>query len=1076
MANTKASLTQQNTQTYPSNTSGSITANAVKSFNNNFINAVATLGDTNVFTEPQTFGDVVQVNSDVIANNVYAGNIPYLSGSNVFTGPSNTFSGSVFIQSASIVNLEVQNVYSQSTIYSTGSNQLGDASNDTQTLWGTVDVKTGPLKVSGSVNVSGSIVATSFTGSLQGTSSWANNVISASHALTSVSSSFANNATSASYALNATSASYVSTSANGFPFSGSAVITGSLLIENVNDVVVFGLVQSNVSNTPTYAIKQDGGASTSTVLITNATHVFTGSGANLYRFDVPVTIQNTTTITGSVNISGSINSVNSTINASTRSIIINGGDNTITSASVSSIFNSTTSQILGKGIDDNFESNNNTIIGGKTSVISGSNQSTILGGSVRMNNVTASVALARDTAYTASANYTLFTQNIQSSGSVVVTGSLLVTDGITGSLQGTASYAVQALSASWAPGGGGTIDTGSFATTGSNVFNGSQTIQSQSLFLQASSSVALNPNFFTASTAGTTFGANTLMFAGSAQSGSFTFSGSRNVATINPGNNAATITRSGGTYNGNFGVLSGAYGTSSAVPVFTNNVLLSGITTNIPNTSSVTTLTSNFVGGAITVTGSGVTAVNINQNNIDSVQIINDFTSSTGVNQQVSVTGNLIKGGVTAGTLLAQIKFAGTGSGSNTRQFASNIMFGCANTASLEATGTSLQNLLNTGIIGSSLIVSGTMASNSLSASMFVGQFNDTTLADASLYKFIVGTGTTNAARRTSFLVSGSGEVQIRPNGDGQGISTFGPGRATKIADGNVNGSLSTVAATNAVFNVNSVTNNGSQLSTIMSAETSTNTSAANSVQMAGAGLTMTNGTLNVMSGESNQMLNAARSIVLGGVNNVMSSSYGSAIIGGSNVASIRMNTSTGSVALPRDAAYTASANYTLFTQNVNLSGSLTVNGNVQYNYGSYYTTASITLTANTSQSLNFTTVDAQSGFTLSGSNNEQIKATNAGVYNLQFSAQLDQGANSANYYIWLKKNGSNVADTAGKSTLASNHSMISAWNYVVSLAANDTLEIVIQSDANNSSVAYIAASGNIPAAPSVIATITQVK
>ena len=36
-------------------------------------------------------------------------------------------------------------------------------------------------------------------------------------------------------------------------------------------------------------------------------------------------------------------------------------------------------------------------------------------------------------------------------GNVVVTGSLTVTEGITGSLLGTASYATQALSASWAP-------------------------------------------------------------------------------------------------------------------------------------------------------------------------------------------------------------------------------------------------------------------------------------------------------------------------------------------------------------------------------------------------------------------------------------------------------------------------------------------------------------------------------------------------------------------------------------------------------------------------------------------------
>ena len=48
-----------------------------------------------------------------------------------------------------------------------------------------------------------------------------------------------------------------------------------------------------------------------------------------------------------------------------------------------------------------------------------------------------------------------------SAGNAQITGSLGVTGGITGSLQGTASYATQALSASYAPGGGsGTVNSG----------------------------------------------------------------------------------------------------------------------------------------------------------------------------------------------------------------------------------------------------------------------------------------------------------------------------------------------------------------------------------------------------------------------------------------------------------------------------------------------------------------------------------------------------------------------------------------------------------------------------------------
>jgi hypothetical protein len=59
------------------------------------------------------------------------------------------------------------------------------------------------------------------------------------------------------------------------------------------------------------------------------------------------------------------------------------------------------------------------------------------------------------------------------SGSAIITGSLTVTGGITGSLLGTASYATQALSASWAPGGAAFPYTGSALITGSLEITGS---------------------------------------------------------------------------------------------------------------------------------------------------------------------------------------------------------------------------------------------------------------------------------------------------------------------------------------------------------------------------------------------------------------------------------------------------------------------------------------------------------------------------------------------------------------------------------------------------------------------------
>jgi len=62
---------------------------------------------------------------------------------------------------------------------------------------------------------------------------------------------------------------------------------------------------------------------------------------------------------------------------------------------------------------------------------------------------------------------------ITDDGRVTITGSLGISGGITGSLLGTASYANQALSASWAPAGAAFPYTGSAQITGSLVISGS---------------------------------------------------------------------------------------------------------------------------------------------------------------------------------------------------------------------------------------------------------------------------------------------------------------------------------------------------------------------------------------------------------------------------------------------------------------------------------------------------------------------------------------------------------------------------------------------------------------------------
>jgi hypothetical protein len=120
-----------------------------------------------------------------------------------------TFNGNLTLNGTASISTLVVN----QTVLSTGSNQLGDAINDTQTLYGTVVIPTGSLTVTGSVRSTGG-----FTGSLFGTSSYATQALSSSFTQTA---SFVQNAQSASYVLLA------QTSSLALRASGS--LTGSLL-------------------------------------------------------------------------------------------------------------------------------------------------------------------------------------------------------------------------------------------------------------------------------------------------------------------------------------------------------------------------------------------------------------------------------------------------------------------------------------------------------------------------------------------------------------------------------------------------------------------------------------------------------------------------------------------------------------------------------------------------------------------------------------------------------------------------------------------------------------------------------
>lgn len=156
----------------------------------------------------------------------------------------------------------------------------------------------------------------------------------------------------------------------------------------------------------------------------------------------------------------------------------------------------------------------------------------------------------------------------------------------------------------------------------------------------------------------------------------------------------------------------------------------------------------------------------------------------------------------------------------------------------------------------------------------------------------------------------------------------------------------------------------------------------------------------------------------------------------------------------------------------------VTVYDGGQKYYGAFCSTQDQTNAgATTANKMTYNVTDLSSGVTIVS--NSRITIANGGVYNIQFSAQLDKTDSGDDVVdIWLCKNGSNVANTNTQITLVGNSGKhVAAWNFVVQAEASDYYEICWSSADTGVFLNYIASqvSPTRPAIPSVILTVTQI-
>ena len=186
---------------------------------------------------------------------------------------------------------------------------------------------------------------------------------------------------------------------------------------------------------------------------------------------------------------------------------------------------------------------------------------------------------------------------------------------------------------------------------------------------------------------------------------------------------------------------------------------------------------------------------------------------------------------------------------------------------------------------------------------------------------------------------------------------------------------------------------------------------------------------------------------------------------------------------LPAGILATTGSNNLVGTQTITgslqISGSLYYNGHKQYNYGQFYDMTTQSGSSGSIQSMKLNTTDLSEGVSIvSGS---QIKVENAGVYNLQFSAQLENTVNTNIVFnIWFAKNGNSIPNSnthidVARAQSAQLGKVPAAWNFLSHLDDNDYLEIKWTCNDTGGILHYDAGTPSIPATPSVIVTITQI-
>jgi hypothetical protein len=969
----------------------------------------------------------------------------YTTGS--FTGSfKGDGSGLYNISASGIVGLNLSQIASGSVTASIDPN-LGFRVNTNTIISGSTLIS-GSLTVTGSIYSSGSTiligdlnVTNGITGSLFGTSSWANNAttssyalvatsashaldadnaISASHALNAnnaITSSYALVATSASYALDATSASYAQTASFANDFTVAGTLTAQkLVVQTISSSVVFS------------------------------------SGSNTFGND----LSNTQIFTGSVNITGSLN--------------INGSDYISTSASFDSriLANSSSISLLSGSYLNSSASFDTRILNNSSSIgaLSGSYLNSSASFDTRILNNSSSINVLSSSFLAFSSSYT--------------TGSF--TGSFTGVLDGTSSYSLQSLSSSYAGFAESIADN--LNITASNLYVANNIIATSISATSASfeyvqsitgSAVIIGQEYIILNTQ-----TPSARFAGLQiyDSGSFS---TASVVWDSERNHLVYQNASGSSYTGG-GFMSGPRNTGSLgdeqYPSF-NRILRGQGGDHLYNSNISDDDTTIKLGINTQITGSLNVSNGITGSLLGTASFADNSTSSSYalVTDYATIAGN---GGVTsiiAGSGVT-LPFGGTGdvtvvaAGTTTVISGSNVTQSFTN----QSTWTFNHNLgIRTPIIETfdstyNQILPENVELTDNNTVTITFPTTESGFAIASLGGVSLNSLSSSYSLFSTYASSASYFPETDPIFISKSGSLATTGSNIFKDDQTISGSLFISGATELGGDLFPKTARGATLGTL---------------ERPFREIYIQSGSINISSdtpGDPNTTL----SNVSG---NILVSAGGMRLLGDASFIAATGSFGYISGSMTQVGDYNQTGDYVMVGNKI-ITGSLTlssgsalsinngfyVDGNKQFNYGQFSDLTIQSASADTAYPMRLNTVDISDGVSVvSGS---FIKVDNTGTYNLQFSAQVEQTSNNpADISIWLRKDGTNVPNSNTEISIEKSGKSVAAWNYMVQLNANQYVQLMWASSRSDTQLHYhtTQSTPDRPATPSVIVTLTQI-